>query len=129
MIRRPPRSTLFPYTTLFRSQTCSLDAWAGVGFRSGRLPCVGQGQRYHARPSTGRALRGGDHRIQGAAPRSVLVKGLPRSFYRVATDVVVPTPCTFTYAVRGGGRLCERLPSPCSNLLLVPEVRLFLSGG
>src|SRR5437764_3078614 len=23
MIRRPPRSTLFPYTTLFRSQNCS----------------------------------------------------------------------------------------------------------
>src|SRR5438552_11302202 len=23
MIRRPPRSTLFPYTTLFRSSTCS----------------------------------------------------------------------------------------------------------
>src|SRR5260221_4123105 len=23
MIRRPPRSTLFPYTTLFRSRTCS----------------------------------------------------------------------------------------------------------
>src|SRR3712207_8443538 len=23
MIRRPPRSTLFPYTTLFRSKTCS----------------------------------------------------------------------------------------------------------
>src|SRR5258708_26837809 len=23
MIRRPPRSTLFPYTTLFRSVTCS----------------------------------------------------------------------------------------------------------
>src|SRR3989454_10801226 len=30
MIRRPPRSTLFPYTTLFRSQSAeesSLDAW------------------------------------------------------------------------------------------------------
>src|SRR2546421_1763677 len=25
MIRRPPRSTLFPYTTLFRSSTCSPD--------------------------------------------------------------------------------------------------------
>src|SRR3989338_10158543 len=25
MIRRPPRSTLFPYTTLFRSCTCNLD--------------------------------------------------------------------------------------------------------
>src|SRR5947209_16026027 len=24
MIRRPPRSTLFPYTTLFRSSACSL---------------------------------------------------------------------------------------------------------
>src|SRR2546426_3709190 len=25
MIRRPPRSTLFPYTTLFRSQLCCAD--------------------------------------------------------------------------------------------------------
>src|SRR3712207_7026101 len=25
MIRRPPRSTLFPYTTLFRSLTCLLE--------------------------------------------------------------------------------------------------------
>src|SRR5258706_7319778 len=25
MIRRPPRSTLFPYTTLFRSRKCRLD--------------------------------------------------------------------------------------------------------
>src|SRR5690554_7151735 len=29
MIRRPPRSTLFPYTTLFRSE-----AWNHVGFRT-----------------------------------------------------------------------------------------------
>src|SRR2546423_11820173 len=27
MIRRPPRSTLFPYTTLFRSHYVSEDAW------------------------------------------------------------------------------------------------------
>src|SRR5262245_63913082 len=27
MIRRPPRSTLFPYTTLFRSDQTGLDAW------------------------------------------------------------------------------------------------------
>src|SRR3712207_7418516 len=26
MIRRPPRSTLFPYTTLFRSRACALTA-------------------------------------------------------------------------------------------------------
>src|SRR5262245_63914954 len=29
MIRRPPRSTLFPYTTLFRSQMPFLDQGAG----------------------------------------------------------------------------------------------------
>src|SRR5256886_11949401 len=28
MIRRPPRSTLFPYTTLFRSQLLVYQAWA-----------------------------------------------------------------------------------------------------
>src|SRR2546422_5770109 len=28
MIRRPPRSTLFPYTTLFRSKSCARLAWA-----------------------------------------------------------------------------------------------------
>src|SRR5437588_5567639 len=27
MIRRPPRSTLFPYTTLFRSRCCTLPFW------------------------------------------------------------------------------------------------------
>src|SRR2546430_7702922 len=30
MIRRPPRSTLFPYTTLFRSQRLDPDAAAGA---------------------------------------------------------------------------------------------------
>src|SRR3712207_7375474 len=35
MIRRPPRSTLFPYTTLFRSRTIGEQA-APVGARSGR---------------------------------------------------------------------------------------------
>src|SRR5258705_7356752 len=40
MIRRPPRSTLFPYTTLFRSPDsnsygCSLTSMRGVSPRSG----------------------------------------------------------------------------------------------
>src|SRR3989449_9596417 len=29
MIRRPPRSTLFPYTTLFRSVWCTILTWIG----------------------------------------------------------------------------------------------------
>src|SRR3712207_7124279 len=41
MIRRPPRSTLFPYTTLFRSRGAGVGggggrATAGVGARRGR---------------------------------------------------------------------------------------------
>src|SRR2546430_2779564 len=30
MIRRPPRSTLFPYTTLFRSKHCKLSIEGGI---------------------------------------------------------------------------------------------------
>src|SRR5256885_11060954 len=38
MIRRPPRSTLFPYTTLFRSLRVDLDAIEGLSDRArGRL--------------------------------------------------------------------------------------------
>src|SRR5256885_2971269 len=37
MIRRPPRSTLFPYTTLFRSQHYFRDKDDLVGFAVGRL--------------------------------------------------------------------------------------------
>src|SRR2546430_10919790 len=41
MIRRPPRSTLFPYTTLFRSHLVSfsrLASWLGAGTAAGSLP-------------------------------------------------------------------------------------------
>src|SRR3712207_8925669 len=37
MIRRPPRSTLFPYTTLFRSQT---RRYAGEGKMARAIRCV-----------------------------------------------------------------------------------------
>src|SRR3712207_9360741 len=39
MIRRPPRSTLFPYTTLFRS-TATVQTWAGPA-RAGLHPSTG----------------------------------------------------------------------------------------
>src|SRR3712207_8652046 len=35
MIRRPPRSTLFPYTTLFRSDEAGLDTARGLFERRG----------------------------------------------------------------------------------------------
>src|SRR2546422_1542502 len=47
MIRRPPRSTLFPYTTLFRSgRSVCARCRAALGGRSGRVA--------HAVPSNGR---------------------------------------------------------------------------
>src|ERR1039457_816891 len=50
MIRRPPRSTLFPYTTLFRSQPHSGEsAFARrTRFRHGRGWLRGHGGKHHA---------------------------------------------------------------------------------
>src|SRR2546422_6632610 len=61
MIRRPPRSTLFPYTTLFRSQRAARafrGAAPGAG-GGGRHP-DGSDQRRHAR-SARRDARSEEH--------------------------------------------------------------------
>src|SRR2546430_11554691 len=44
MIRRPPRSTLFPYTTLFRSCCVIVDDRAGAGDRPASRWCHGEGE-------------------------------------------------------------------------------------
>src|SRR3712207_8863198 len=50
MIRRPPRSTLFPYTTLFRS-------WRAPSDRSGTTaPARRRGRRDRARAGAGTAI-------------------------------------------------------------------------
>src|SRR3712207_6922011 len=45
MIRRPPRSTLFPYTTLFRSLDRCAPFFDAIGRRTLRLGPVGAGTR------------------------------------------------------------------------------------
>src|SRR2546427_7897801 len=52
MIRRPPRSTLFPYTTLFRSDPCPRGG--GPGF----LPDRGDGSAGSRRPVRARPAQG-----------------------------------------------------------------------
>src|SRR3989475_8925004 len=49
MIRRPPRSTLFPYTTLFRSHRLRRVSGAGAA-RHVRARCPGKGGRHATRP-------------------------------------------------------------------------------
>src|SRR5438093_4189738 len=45
MIRRPPRSTLFPYTTLFRSQRSARDSVSDTGRHQGHGHDPDQGAR------------------------------------------------------------------------------------
>src|SRR2546430_10561283 len=54
MIRRPPRSTLFPYTTLFRSLSFS---WGSPGQRSGRLTVTWDADMVGAMSSFGKPDR------------------------------------------------------------------------
>src|SRR3712207_9329191 len=44
MIRRPPRSTLFPYTTLFRSQKCPFTYFSDIIV--GETTCDGKKKMY-----------------------------------------------------------------------------------
>src|SRR5256884_1144660 len=62
MIRRPPRSTLFPYTTLFRSHPGSRLERPPQRHRDGELG-EARGQGYVLRPALGHEQhdRGGDH--------------------------------------------------------------------
>src|SRR5689334_23988532 len=66
MIRRPPRSTLFPYTTLFRSGTFSrkihdqLRCWLSAPPTSGPA----------ARAAAPEAVHAAARRIRSASPRS-----------------------------------------------------------
>src|SRR3712207_7209556 len=67
MIRRPPRSTLFPYTTLFRS----LDAYGGGEERAPAVPGVDPVHRGHQRVAPGRG-RGEEGRGRVLRPAQVI---------------------------------------------------------
>src|SRR2546429_8951810 len=77
MIRRPPRSTLFPYTTLFRSVRAAHPAFGAgaLGARRGTHPPEPRGHR--AQPL---------HRRRGARPRCR--RELPGAFPAMSTLVI-----------------------------------------
>src|SRR5258705_9182831 len=57
MIRRPPRSTLFPYTTLFRSRPGSTDVRGRTQARAWRGPPVSGARRSEEHTSELQSLR------------------------------------------------------------------------
>src|SRR5688572_32147453 len=76
MIRRPPRSTLFPYTTLFRFNRLTLDFirdGAPEGERQNRLYSAAANLREHGEPA---AL------VHGLLTEAALDSGLPPSEVR-----------------------------------------------
>src|SRR2546421_8272649 len=61
MIRRPPRSTLFPYTTLFRSQTdaeLGLNVQQARGRRVFQVYCAVCHSAYSSKPLKGPSMMG-----------------------------------------------------------------------
>src|SRR2546425_5652891 len=60
MIRRPPRSTLFPYTTLFRSDSCH--SWyGGHDCGNGSRSCRVDWELQHQQPLSGFQTRSEEH--------------------------------------------------------------------
>src|SRR3712207_7389314 len=98
MIRRPPRSTLFPYTTLFRS-----GAVARTRARRRRLAHdVGPGHAVRADPDGPRAER----RVPGARrvgrPLARGAAGGPRPLRGAVAPVEADRPGVVAAAARGG---------------------------
>src|SRR2546430_2806325 len=77
MIRRPPRSTLFPYTTLFRSRISPMLAWAAdVGLdqhQSGSLRCVASRKGAHVVAAEGVAYQRSEEHTSELQSQSNLV--------------------------------------------------------
>src|SRR5256885_3905658 len=119
MIRRPPRSTLFPYTTLFRSESPA----AGAGTR--RLPGPGvsgsgqrdRGSREGCRPRTAAAV-GATH---GGGPL-----GRDRKSTRLNSSHLVISYAVFCLKKKTFSRRAST-PRDCSTIGAPHDVRMLSS--
>src|SRR5256886_3906463 len=107
MIRRPPRSTLFPYTTLFRSLYFdSKEALFKAVVREKIGPVIAQGEAL-ARSFTGSAREllarlGPEHLGPAGDPA---LRGIPRVMVAVGAAVPVLNPFDSRAGVTRGHRL------------------------
>src|SRR5256885_10101281 len=110
MIRRPPRSTLFPYTTLFRSS--SLAAMGAVSFL-GILPASAQGAGAGAPNVEAVTVTGSRISIQGyEAPTPVTVIGaeqLARDAHMNIMDSIIQLPAVGLSETPNNSRLSADL--------------------
>src|SRR5258705_8494049 len=94
MIRRPPRSTLFPYTTLFRSPRRSSRNSSDTSRRRGR-------GRERA-PSAG--IRSEEHTSELQSLRHLVCRLLLEKKKKKRSDIVVPLPERQLKTKRGAHR-------------------------
>src|SRR2546426_9334816 len=76
MIRRPPRSTLFPYTTLFRSLVARLQVLLVL---LGVAPGLG---KLEVGPRLARSADDSQEAVEDLPPRFVLIEPLPEKITR-----------------------------------------------
>src|SRR3712207_8182188 len=108
MIRRPPRSTLFPYTTLFRSLATRL--FGGTGPFAGMLAVVGVAGVPLAVGSLAQALATGSQAALGVGSTAGIAAGLLGGLAALATLVwhVVLVVIGAGVASRAGSRESRR---------------------
>src|SRR5437016_10910178 len=70
MIRRPPRSTLFPYTTLFRSDLLKRFCGVRVSASTVLRDTEGEGERLRAQQKEGRMVQPTQAEPKWTAPRT-----------------------------------------------------------
>src|SRR5260221_9293842 len=101
MIRRPPRSTLFPYTTLFRSSPRSAPERAGRG-----RPCRRRRGRPHGRPRRRRQGRSEEHTSELQSHSDLVCRLLLEKKKKNNTRTDSVTNPTTTREVTAPIRLC-----------------------
>src|SRR5256885_9615180 len=93
MIRRPPRSTLFPYTTLFRSATPALESWQHAV--NGKFKLIDMPRRVSNRPLPAVATIDLRAEFQSKSSRGAVSRSLDRKSTRLNSSHLVISYAVF----------------------------------
>src|SRR2546423_12675661 len=91
MIRRPPRSTLFPYTTLFRSHTLFIPPWGWFMRKLGGIP-VDRRAPHSLVVQMAEKFKSSDDLVLAVPPEGTRSKVVvwKSGFYHIASESGVP---------------------------------------